>query len=91
MSIVENLQAQVDGLKQQVTDLQTSVDVEQQQIADLLSQNAAVVTSLNQQISDLQSQLANAVDPATLQPIVDGLTEVSNSIATTKTDIEGTV
>jgi chromosome segregation ATPase len=91
MALIDDLKVQVADLKQQTTELQASVDLEQSQIAALLETNAATVTSLNQQIAALQEQLANSPTPEALQEVITGLTEVKDSIATTKADIQGTV
>jgi hypothetical protein len=75
----------------QVIDLQAAVDLEQSQIAELLATNATVVTGLNEQIATLTAQLANAVDPAALQVVIDELITTRESIALTKSDLEATV
>jgi septal ring factor EnvC (AmiA/AmiB activator) len=85
------IKQQVADLKAQVATLQSSVDAEQAAIQSLLDSNAQVVTDLNTQITALQAQLAGSPTPEDLQAISDGLTEVANSIVTTKEDIEGTV
>lgn len=91
MALIDDLKTQVADLKQQTTDLQAAVDLEQQQIASLLETNAATVTALNQQIASLREQLANSPTPEALQEVITGLTEVKDSIATSKADLEGTV
>lgn len=74
----------LEDLQAKVAELQTSVDAEQQQINDLLAQNAAVITGLNEQIAALQAQLATGATAEQLQGVIDGLNAI-------KTDIEGTV
>jgi len=91
MAAIDDLKVQVDNLKTQVTDLQTSLDNEQVQIQKLLDSNAAVVTDLNNQIANLQAQIAAGATPEQLQEIANGLTQVSDSINTTRADLEGTV
>lgn len=91
MALIDDLKTQVTGLQTQVTDLQTAVDAEQAQIAALLETNAQVVTDLNTQIATLQAQVAAGATPEQLQEVIDGLTTISGNIATTKTDLEGTV
>lgn len=85
------IKQQVTDLKSQVVTLQESVDAEQVQIQALLDSNAQVVTDLNAQIAALQAQLAGSPTPEDLAAISAGLTEIANSIVTTKEDIEGTV
>ena len=91
MSAIDDLKAQVATLKTQVSDLQTSVDNEQAQIQALLDSNAAVVTDLNNQIAALNAAIAAGATPEQLAEVAASLTEVSDSIVTTKGDIEGTV
>lgn len=91
MALIDDLKLQVTGLQTQVTDLQTSLDAEQQQIADLLATNAGVVTDLNNQITALNAQLADSANPTQLQEVIDGIATIRDSLATTKTDLEGTV
>jgi chromosome segregation ATPase len=91
MAQIDDLKTQVADLKQQTADLQTSVDAEQAQIAALLETNAQVVTDLNTQIAALQEQIANSPTPEALNEVIAGLTEVKDSLATTKADLEGTV
>lgn len=91
MALIDDLKAQVTGLQTQVTDLQLTVDAEQAQITALLETNAGVVTNLNNQITSLQQQIANGATEDQLQDVIDSLTNVTNTLATTKTDIENTV
>ena len=91
MALIDDLKTQVSDLQTQVTELQTTVDAEQQQIADLLATNAQVVTDLNVQIATLQAQVAAGATPEQLQDVINSLTTVKDTIATTKADIEGTV
>lgn len=91
MALIDDLQTQVTTLQGQATDLQASLDAEQAQIQQLLDSNASVVTDLNNQITALKEQIANGATPEQLQTLADGLTVVANSLATTKTDLEGTV
>jgi len=91
MSAIDDLKTQVTNLQTQVNDLQTALDNEQAQIQQLLDTNAQVVTDLNTQISNLKDQIANGATPEQLQDIATGLSAISDSLATTKTDLEGTV
>jgi predicted nucleic acid-binding Zn-ribbon protein len=91
MSGIDDLKNQVAGLQTQVTELQSTLDAEQAQIAELLSLNAQVVTGLNEQIASLQAQIAAGATPEQLQEIANGLTAISDGIATVRTDLEGTV
>jgi len=91
MSKIDELNDQVAALKTQVADLQAAVDAEQQQIEQLLNQNAAVVTDLNNQITILNEQLAQGATPEQLSALSSSLNDIKESIATTKADIEGTV
>lgn len=91
MARIDELNQQVTDLQSQVTALQTSVDAEQEAINQLLQQNAAVVTDLNNQIATLQAQIAEGATPDQLNALASNLTAISESIATTKADIEGTV
>lgn len=91
MAAIDDLKTQVGNLQTQVTDLQAALDKEQAQIQGLLDTNAAVVTDLNNQISTLQAQIAAGATPEQLQEIANSLTTISDNIATTKADLEGTV
>jgi phage shock protein A len=91
MALIDDLKAKVTTLETQVTELQASVDAEQTQIAELLATNAQVVTDLNAQIAVLNEQIANGATPEQLQEVSNSLTTISDSINTTKTDLEGTV
>lgn len=91
MARIDELNQQVTDLQSQVTALQASVDAEQEAINQLLQQNAAVVTDLNNQIATLQAQIAEGATPDQLNTLASNLTAISESIATTKADIEGTV
>lgn len=91
MASNQELEALVNELKAGQAELQTSVDAEQAAIEALLATNAEVVTGLNQQIADLQAELAAGASGAQIQAHIDSLTELKDSIATTKADIEGTV
>lgn len=91
MALIDELKTQVTDLQTQVTDLQTTVDAEQAQIQQLLETNAQVVTDLNTQIANLNAQIAAGATPEQLQELSASLTTIKDSIATTKSDIEGTV
>jgi predicted nucleic acid-binding Zn-ribbon protein len=91
MAAIDDLKTQVTGLQTQVTDLQTALDNEQAQIQQLLDTNASVVTDLNNQIATLQGQISAGATPEQLQELADSLTTISQNIATTKEDLEGTV
>lgn len=91
MALIDDLKTQVSDLKQGQTDLQATVDAEQAQIAALLETNAQVVSDLNAQIAVLQAQVANGASPEQLTEVITSLTEMKDSLATTKADIEGTV
>lgn len=91
MALIDDLKTQVTGLQTQVADLQSTVDAEQAQIAALLETNAGVVTDLNNQIVALQQQIANGATAEQLQEVINSLTNVTGSLATTKADIENTV
>lgn len=91
MAAIDDLKTQVANLQTQTTDLQTALDAEQAQIAALLETNAGVVTDLNNQIATLQQQIANGATAEQLQEVANSLTAISNNIATTRTDLEGTV
>lgn len=91
MALIDDLKTQVSGLQTQVTDLQATIDAEQAQIQQLLDTNAQVVTDLNTQIATLQAQVAAGATPAQLQEVINSLTTVTDTLATSKTDLEGTV
>lgn len=91
MALIDDLKTQVTGLQTQVTDLQTALDAEQAQIQGLLDTNASVVNDLNNTITDLRAQIAAGATPEQLNELATSLTNISNNIATTKTDLEGTV
>lgn len=91
MAAIDDLKTQVNALQTQTADLQTALDAEQAQIQQLLDTNAAVVTDLNTQIANLQAQIAAGATPEQLQEVATALTNISSSLATTKTDLEGTV
>lgn len=91
MGQIDDLKAEVAGAKEDLANLQATVDAEQAQLAALLETNAGVVTALNQKISDLEDQLAEAQDPTVLQEAIDGLKEIRASIVTAREDIQTTV
>jgi len=91
MAAIDDLKTQVGSLQTQVTDLQTALDNEQAQVQELLDTNAGVVNDLNSQITTLQQQLANGATAEQIQDIANSLTNISNNLATTRTDLEGTV
>lgn len=91
MAAIDDLKTQVTSLQTQVDDLQAALDAEQAQIQGLLDTNAEVVTGLNNQIAALQQQVANGATPEQLAEVATQLTNISNSLATTKTDLEGTI
>src|ERR1044072_5626269 len=91
MAAIDDLKTQVGSLQTQVTDLQTALDNEQAQIQQLLDTNAGVVNDLNAQIATLQQQLANGATPEQIADVAAQLTSISNSLATTRTDLESTV
>ena len=77
MPTLQELSAKVD-------ELQIALDIEQQQIADLLAQNQATITTLNETITTLQGQLADGGTSAERQAVLDKLNAL-------KTDLEATV
>jgi predicted nucleic acid-binding Zn-ribbon protein len=91
MALIDDLKNQVSGLQTQAANLQTSLDNEQAQIAALLETNAQVVTDLNTQIATLKDQIAAGATPEQLQEVINGIAAITENIATTKTDLEGTV
>ena len=91
MALIDELKTKITGLEGQVTELQTTVNEEQTQIAALLESNAQVVTNLNTQIATLTAQVAAGATPEQIQEVINSITTIAEGIATTKTDIEGTV
>ena len=91
MTAIDDLKTKADSLQTQVNDLQTSLDNEQAQVQQLLDTNAGVVTDLNNQITTLKEQLANGATAEQISGVADILTNISNSLATTRTDLESTV
>lgn len=66
------------------TELQEKLDLEQQQVADLLAQNQATITTLNETITTLTEQVADGGTEEERQAVIDALTSL-------KTDLEATV
>ncbi len=64
--------------------LQVSLDAEQAQVADLLAQKDATITTLNETIATLTSQVAEGGTAEERQAVVDKLNAL-------KTDLESTV
>lgn len=91
MAAIDDLKEQIANLQTQVDGLQTALDAEQAQVQQLLDTNAGVVTDLNNQITTLQQQLANGATADQIAEVANSLTNISNSLATTRTDLEGTV
>lgn len=91
MSAIDDLKTKAENLQTQVNDLQTSLDNEQAQVQQLLDTNAAVVTDLNNQITALKEQLANGATAEQIAGVADTLTSISNSLLTTREDLESTV
>lgn len=87
------IKQQVIVLNAKVDALQTSLDAEQAQIQGLLDTNATVVQGLNAEIARLQGIIdaGGTVTPEDLQTISDGIQAATDKLATTQTDLEGTV
>lgn len=91
MSAIDDLKEQAANLQTQMDGLQQSLDAEQAQIAQLLETNAQVVVDLNTQITNLNAQIAAGATPEQIREVATALTDISESITTTRTDLEGTV
>lgn len=85
--IIQNqntIMANLQELQAKVQELQASVDAEQAQVQALLDNQTQTITSLNEQIANLQALVDAAPTPEQLQEVVDQL-------SATKADIESTV
>ena len=91
MTELEKLQNQIAELESKATEIQTSLDAEQEQIKKLLETNAQVVTDLNAEITSLKEQIAAGASAEDLIAASERLKTISDGLATTKADLEGTV
>ena len=90
MGLSEDLTAKVAELSTKVDTLQTAVDTEQEQIAALLATNAAVVTELNTQISNLQSIIDGSVGGEVAATVLTSVQESIAKLEAAQADLEAT-
>lgn len=71
-------------IKAKLDETQIALDAEQQQVADLLAQNQATITTLNETIATLTASQADGGTPEERQAVLDALNGL-------KVDLESTV